>query len=208
MARGVRKNGGKSNKASVEAQSNAEEPKVAPAVIGSNVTDETIRQHALKAIAAHNEFMEAQDEAKKKQGVYRAVIKDAKKDGVNHAMLAKFVTMRRQEPADIDRDTRDLNRIARIMEFPIGSQLGLFDNGKSVATAVEDQKQAEAKQNDLEDARFAGQEAGKRGDPHSKCQYEEGTQEHEAWMDAWGKEQAAIALNMGRGGAEAGAAAH
>src|SRR5262249_54978257 len=44
------------------------------------------------------------------------------------------------DPGDIDAETRRRNRLARLMALPIGTQLGLFDDGMTVATAVDADK--------------------------------------------------------------------
>jgi len=162
------------------------------ASIGSNVTDATIIEFTNKAIAAHADFEEKQAEAKKAQALYRATLKDAKKAGVDQDSIIWLIASRKREPGDIDRETRNRNRIAKLMQLPIGTQLGLLDDGTTVATAVDDAKQAEQADNSY----FDGYEAGKLGKPHSSCEHAEGTQQRESWLDGWGKAQAEL-VNQG-----------
>lgn len=63
--------------------------------------------------------------------------KDFKKAGGEKSDYDWYLLARRREPEDIDNETRRRNRIAKFMNLPIGTQLGLLDDGDSVASAIE-----------------------------------------------------------------------
>lgn len=63
--------------------------------------------------------------------------KDFKKAGGEKSDYDWYLEARRREPEDIDNETRRRNRIAKFMNLPIGTQLGLLDDGDSVASAIE-----------------------------------------------------------------------
>lgn len=106
----------------------------------SNVTDDTIREFVGKAIGAKAELEEAEAAAKSKRGGYRAVLKAAKAAGVDPGHITWFLDARKRDVKDIDRETSWRNRIARVMALPLGTQLGLFEDGTTVATAVDGDK--------------------------------------------------------------------
>lgn len=169
----------------------------------TNVTDETVREFCDKAALAHGEFETAVGEMKQKQGVYRAVLKDAKKAGVDNDAIAWWLQARKREPGDIDRETRARNRVAQLMNLPIGTQLGLFEDGRTVATTIEDEQRDAAADDSKarDDAYFDGLEAGKAGKPLSAGGYAEGTKAYDEFERGWGEAQAARAMEMGKGGA-------
>jgi ribosome modulation factor len=160
----------------------------------SNVSDATIIEFTNKAIKAHSEFEEKRGEAKKAQASYRAVLKDAKKAGVDQDSIVWLINARKREPEDIDRETRNRNRIAKLMALPIGTQLGLLDDGSTVATAVDNEKQAAPVADVAGQAYSDGYEAGRVAKPHSDCPHAEETPLHTRWMDGWAKAQSDIVL--------------
>lgn len=110
----------------------------------SNVSDETIREFCNKAAVAFGEFEKSNTETKRLQGIYREVLKSAKKQGVDQTAITWWLQNKKREPDEIDRETRNRNRVAKLMGMPIGTQLGLFEDappaGTTVATAVDQQQ--------------------------------------------------------------------
>lgn len=162
-----------------------------------NVTDETIEEFARKAVAAYRELEKRQAEAKSANGTYRSILKDAKNNGVDQDSIAWYIRQLKREPDDIDRETRNRNRIARVMGLPIGTQLGLFGDGTTVATVVDETKIADqqpagesAAERALSIAKdlgphAAGYLAGKNGAPWDTCPFAGATAERDTWVKGW-----------------------
>lgn len=180
----------------------------------SNVTDETIRQHVAKCLTAHGEMQTARDELSQKTGAYRAKLKDAKKAGVDPDTITWYIAARRREPADIDRETRDRNRMARIMGLPIGTQLGLDFTGKgevvTVATQVDQKKLEEVAAGERQpgDAYNEGLIAGRDGKPLSSNPYPLESDAFDQFEKGWGDGTASNVLGGGAPANGAGATAH
>lgn len=72
------------------------------------------------------------------QGEYRAAIKAAKSDGIEQDALLEFLRIRKEEPEDVTRRFAALNKMILWAGLPIGTQLGLEIDGRSIATRLED----------------------------------------------------------------------
>lgn len=135
----------------------------------SNVTDETIRLHTDAIVAADRDVRLAREKLKAKKEA-------AKEAGVTLSDVTWFMRAKDRDVRDIDAETRRRNRLAKIMNLPLGTQLGLFEDGKSVASKIEDDKIAATAARakiptlaDLQAAREAGDKAGREGksdNPH------------------------------------------
>lgn len=135
----------------------------------SNVTDETIRLHTDAIVAADRDVRLAREKLKAKKEA-------AKEAGVTLSDVTWFMRAKDRDVRDIDAETRRRNRLAKIMNLPLGTQLGLFEDGKSVASKIEDDKIAATAARakiptlaDLQAARDAGDRAGREGksdNPH------------------------------------------
>jgi ribosome modulation factor len=176
--------------------------KPAPLLLGSAADDvvKDVYERALKAkMAAEKAAKDAEPykaEIKSAEGVFRAVLKDGKKKGVDPDDILWRLAQRSRSVEDIDKENKRRNRLAFLTNLPIGTQLGMFEDGKTtIATAIENA----AKGDRDEVARNLGREAGKAGKPQSTCIYAEGTPQHDAWLDGWAAEQKALALGVGRG---------
>src|SRR5215470_17499025 len=116
-------------------------PSKHPMPFDSNVTDETVAEFGQRALAAkldHEQFVE---DAKKANGAYRAVLKDAKKAGVDPDAVVWWLKARKMEPEDLNRQINWQNRMAMVMNLPMGTQLGWdLETGETVAHVV-DEKQ-------------------------------------------------------------------
>ncbi len=163
----------------------------AVAVAPSNVTDDAIREHI--QICAH--LRSALDEA---SGTYRAALKAAKKDGIEPADIVWYLGAKQREVDDIDNETRRRNRIAKLMGLPLGSQLGLFEGGGSVATATEDADPAMAETSAIIKAKKRGYDDGFDGKTMDPA-YEPGSSVALAYESEWKRAQAELARKMFRG---------
>ena len=174
-------------------------PKNAAPPPSSNVTDATIAEFCNKALTAHGEFETARDEMKQKQGAYRAVLKDARKAGVETDSITWWIAARKREPGDIDRETRSRNRVAKLMNLPIGTQLGLFDDGKTVATTIEDEQRESGVEKLPDDAYNEGLLAGKDGKPITVNPYPLESAAFDQFEKGWGAGQYANIQAMSNG---------
>jgi hypothetical protein len=173
----------------------------------SGVADATIRKHCLRAA-------ELKASVDKAQGEYRAALKAAKSDGVDPGVVTWYLRTKKRELQEVDFETRQRNRVAIIMKLPIGVQLGLFDNGKTVASIVEGEQidgnaKAEKKRSTkatIKAATEAGKKAGAAGH-NMEHDHEDGSPEALAFEGAWKEAQAALAQKtFGATGAPAGSA--
>jgi uncharacterized protein (UPF0335 family) len=148
-------------------------PSKHPLPMGSNVTDETIDEFCDKALAAKSDLEKIEEDARSQRGVYRAILKDAKKAGVDPDAITDWLKLRKKDPEDINRDFAWKNRIYRLRKLPIGTQLGIdLETGETIATQVDEKTTrkrggAKAKKEngeaDPRAAYIAGYDAGKAG---------------------------------------------
>lgn len=176
----------------------------------SNVSDATIQEFYDKALNAKVEHEEALKEAKSKNGMFRAVLKDAKRVGVPTSMLLWRLAQRHRTPDEIDRETKERNRIARLTNLPVGTQLGLLDDGTTVATAIDNDHQADQQGDADIDARQAGYNAGRAGKTLSSNPHMEGSDEFDEFEAGWGAAMGDNLLGKNKSGKATrnGAAAH
>lgn len=98
---------------------------------------------------AKNDAEAAATLATKANAVFRTTLKAFKKDGGNTAAMIRLLQIEKLEPKEVDLEFRDLNAMLKLRKIPVGTQLGLdLATGKSIATAVEDEKIAEAGEGD------------------------------------------------------------
>lgn len=174
----------------------------------SGVPDATIRKHCLRAA----ELRTAVD---KSQGEYRAALKAAKSDGVDPGVITWYLRTKKRELQEVDFETRQRNRVAIVMKLPIGVQLGLFDNGKTVASIVDGEaiatngkaaKKTRSSAKTIAAAKLAGSKAGSAGE-NMEHDFEDGSPEALAFESAWKDAQQALARKtFGATGAPAGSA--
>jgi hypothetical protein len=151
-----------------------------------NATDEVIRGWAVKIMKADNEKKEAKKAYDSKNGFYRQLFNDAGKEGVSAQALSWYMANRERDPAEIDKETAERNRVARVMNLPISTQLGLLDDGQTVAGAVDQQiLRKQATGSDLS-AYDQGKQAALEGKGISSNPF---TEESDDWNDfeqGWG----------------------
>lgn len=171
-----------------------------------NVTDDAIKGWALKIIKADHEKKDAKKAYDSKNGFYRQLFKDAGKEGVSAQALSWYMANRERDPAEIDRETKERNRVARVMALPIGTQLGLLEDGATVAGAVDQAKIAEAEGASDLSAHDQGRQAAMQGKGIGTNPFPEGSDEFEEFEQGWGVGLRENAKEYG--GGSLGAAAH
>jgi hypothetical protein len=175
-------------------------------------TDEQIKSLIAEGVDLDAEYQKALTGANSKKASYRAKLREIKKaTGLSTETVTKYIGLSKRDPAEVTREFDELNRVMRLMGLPVGTQLGLFGDGESVATKVDNDKQADADELSALDQKAAddGYAAGEAGVPDTKNPYEEGAPRHELWATNWGKAQHAKLSTIGRGnGAKTEARAH
>lgn len=117
----------------------------APAkTVGANVTDGAIRDFYGQALAAKvdlekidAEIAALREDRASKNGAYRNVLKSAEKAGIPAAAIRWRLEQRTLDIDDINRHIAWCNRIAFLTRLPIGTQLGLFEDGQTVAAKLD-----------------------------------------------------------------------
>jgi ribosome modulation factor len=184
----------------------------------SSAFDEDLKAWCRKAASAKEDLRTEKIEVdaamvkhRAANGFYRKILKDAKKAGHDPDLIVWYLENKDRKPDEIDKETRARTRIARLMEMPIGTQLGMFEDGTTVATAIESGTNPDAgliDKDDLDSCEELGFRAGKAGKP-GEAPYPEGDPREIRWSEGWKKGTAdnVAGLNGGAPAAE-GATAH
>lgn len=157
----------------------------------SNLTDDSLRDLLAEANLLDADIKLAASELRERSGRFRAHMKLCKKNGLTPTNVRWWLDTKIREIEDVNTEIVERNRIARVMEFPIGRQLGLFDDGVTVATAIDEDKiklgeSGGAGETDtLAVAYHLGHEAGMAGKTYAECKYTEGTPHYAEWLKAW-----------------------
>lgn len=168
MARRLRSNRNAENAAATAAERiRSEKAKAAEARVAaaSNVGDDAI-------VAAVLECGGLKAEAETANANYRNGLKKWEERGVSAEDVTWFLKLRKREVPDVEAEIRRRNRLLRALAYPLGAQLGLFEDGQTVATKVDDDKLAQERaavikalptEQDLAEAHAKGFDAGLRG---------------------------------------------
>lgn len=149
-------------------------PRAAPPV-SSNVNDETIAAAIVECGAARNDLDVA-------NAHYRNALKKWGERGVPPEHVTWLLKQKKREVADIEQMIRWQNRMLAIAAIPVGSQLGLFDDGESVGTRVDKARAVPiAAADDIVRAKREGYDAGARGDGEDANPYDDGSPLALAW---------------------------
>lgn len=175
--------------------------------------EEIFSDHYPAILLAKVESEKKDDEARKVRGVFRAALKAFKKSGGNVDALTAALAVRNRDPDEVTREWRDINRYARLMNLPIGAQLGLFEDGQTVgakvdAAKIDGDKQPVRGDKTLTACKKEGAKASAAGKFATDNPYEEGSPQFLAWIGAYNDAQAAAVHAMGKShgnGAHAGA---
>lgn len=116
--------------------------------------------------------------------------------GFTKKSLLAALFAKEQDPEALEAEIRENNRAFRFMQVKIGTQLGLFDDGETVADKVD----ADSGTHDHMDtpanikrARSEGKQAGATNVHITANPYAEGTGCNAAWSEAWRASQANLA---------------
>lgn len=193
MARGRgRKNGGETPAAEGERKpGRPRRPKVKDTI--RTYTEQEKTEAKNRAITAYAEYLSKQGAMRNSAKAVTAAIKEiATMTGDSKKAVRWALENRNREPKDIDAETRERTRMAQFFGMPIGSQLGLFADGESVASKVEGGNGAMSTEESLKRARLDGVQAGldgksrEAGNPHQVV----GSPEYLAWDNGWLEGQA------------------
>lgn len=159
-----------------------------PAASG-NVTRETKKEWALRVKAKKAEADKAKDDYRKANNLYRAELKAAKGAGVDPADIIWGLETLARDPDEINREIRARNDMALALGIPIGEQLGLFGDGQTVATKVDNAKQAAAERGESQDPEEMGYQAARAGKTIGTNPFDLETQadSFDAFEKGWGR---------------------
>lgn len=154
----------------------------ARAHLGGNVPDEVLLRNVNACSAAKGRLETAQAD-------YRNTLKIAKADGCSTGAITWYLKAKKRDPQEIDIETRERNRIAKLMALPIGTQLGFLDGQISIADALEDE---------LVDPQAEGRAAHTRGVSREANPYTPiDSRQHVDWDFGWFIEQTRVATAAG-----------
>lgn len=134
---------------------------------------------------------------------YRALVREACKiTGYSKEAVSWYMESRNRDVAEIDAETRERNRIAQFMNLPIGSQLGMFADGKSVASQTPTERDA-TKDKDpqvLAACEAQGMQASLDGASFNSCEFPLNSKRRERWQKGWELGQKQRAEEIGKAG--------
>lgn len=163
-----------------------------------------------RAVDQWIEFQKLQGKARAASSKFRAILKDAKKAGIDPDDILWYRDTRGRDPAEIDAETRRRNRLARVMRLPIGTQLGIFEDGETVARKASrdagDGATAADRTQLQKEAHTAGREAGRAGKNRTDNPWPLKSAAFTEWDSGWCEGQAETAAELG-GVAKSGARA-
>lgn len=165
------------------------------------VSDEQILRHIELIQGAELEYDEARDATATKSGILRNRYKVAKSDGVDIESLKLALKLAKRSAGEVVTEHRNVGRIIRLMNLPIGHQFELF-------SVPADEQEANGKSTAM-DAELQGQHAYSNGEPLTNNPFHpaEATERYNEWRSGWLNAQAAKARGMAaRGDAEPAAA--
>ena len=141
-----------------------------------NLTPEEFLTHYRRVAEAKRELDRAEEEARSVRGQYRSALKQAKRSGVNQAMLVEALRIRTvADEAEVSMDMRDLGRYLRYLNAPLGAQFALFDDQAAEVPATAAEQQAAW---DADDTGYRQAQAGVSADQNP---WPQGSQLAQAW---------------------------
>lgn len=173
---------------------------------GSNqgpVSDEAMLRHIELIQAAELEYDEARDVTAQRSGVLRNRYKVAKNDGVDIEALKLALKLAKRTSGEVVTEHRNVGRIIRLMNLPIGHQFDLFK-------VAGDDEAEEAGKPSAMDAELQGQHAYSNSEPLTNNPFHpaQDTERYNDWRSGWINAQNANARTMAaRGDSEPAAAA-
>jgi hypothetical protein len=157
-------------------------------------SDKTIVSIARKIIKQDNEIEEVRDSLKSLVGARRAMVKDAKKKGINTAALLQVIRELKLDPAEVAREWEEHQRITRLLNVPLGTQFDLWMAEREPDAEPSEEAQAQAKFNAEQDGYLAGKEGHKiDANPHHQST---ASALFSAWRKGWNRGQAHLAKGL------------
>ncbi len=117
----------------------------------------------------------------------KAIKKAAEITGFDKDAIGWWAKNRDRDPQEIDRETRERNKVAVYMDMPIGGQLGLLEDGSSVAsgTAKENNARLDNDEGVLRAAEEVGETSGKDGKNFDSNPFPAGSKRAARWGKGW-----------------------
>lgn len=162
---------------------------------GSNLSNQQIHEIVRRAVDAHSEVERCKDKTKIANKGLAAILKDAKRAGIHPDSVRWYLNNKDRDPSEIDAETRERNTIARVEKFPIGTQLGLFEDGQTVAKKITTDGGHD--RDDLKRVRSDGEVAGTTGKNQTSNPWPLNSPAFNAWDEGWIAGQTKIAIELG-----------
>lgn len=147
----------------------------------SNVTDETRTEFWRKALQAKQEHEKALELAKSAGGIYRSVLKAAKKAGVDHEAIAHVLSMRFADPDLILAKQRETVRMLAISGVMPRIQTDLFA-ALGLEPSLSEEEMAKV---EVERAYENGTKAGSEGENRTVNGFPPGSELFDAFDRGW-----------------------
>lgn len=164
---------------------------------GSNLSSAQLQDFVRRAVDAKHEVDRCKDRTKIANKALSVILKDARSAGIHPDNIKWYLAAMERSPAEIDAETRERNTIARAMKLPLGTQLGLFDDGATVASRIVQDGGHE--RDDLKRVAADGEAAGKAGKNRTDNPWPLKSPAFDSWDGGWIKGQTAIASELGTG---------
>lgn len=166
----------------------------------SGITDDELKRQIEHCISLYGDLMVAKGLYDKANGAWRAGIDIAKEAGAPKKELVDYIKSRADRAKNGDGPLvtyhRNMGRLARVMNDPIGTQWGLFDVRGDDQVDETTGKPASAAM----DAELQGQAAWRNNEPVSNNPFTPGSEEFVQWEAGHNNAMAAHARKMGPGG--------
>lgn len=154
------------------------------------MTDDQIRDWQGKLDRAFKKVGEAQEEARQLNGVYRSLLKSAKKEGFDPTAYVEARDLDREDHGHVQVRYANVGRYLRVRGSNLAVQMSLFQDID--VPAAPDEPPA-----------VKGLAAGRRGDPRTANPYKPGSEDWEVFDSNWLTAQKAIAEEMGQAAGQA-----
>lgn len=180
----------------------------APEVFDAPHTEKRFKEMFGELAGAKRDWQELDAKAKGLKAIFnnkkKTLYSLGEKLGHDKLAIDQYLALRERDVEDIDRETRALNTLCKFMGLPLGAQLGLFDDGVTVATRVDDQKFAESQAAaplpaDMQGAYDMGYREGRAGGNHENP-YTDDVKLRSAWQTGWNDGQRDLAHMSGPAG--------
>lgn len=155
------------------------------------MTDDQIRDWQGKLDRAFKKVGEAQEEVKQANGVYRSLLKSAKKEGFDPTAYIEARNLDREDHGHVQVRYANIGRYLRVRGSNLATQMDLFQDIEPPAAAEEPPA-------------VKGLAAGRRGDDRTSSNpYKAGSEEWEEFDSNWLTGQREIAEKMGEAAGQA-----